>query len=317
MNLIPVALAATAEDPVVPTFISNIAVGLATLVGTFLLATFLRSWVQRIIRAKQGEGREEVRVLYGRMVFTITLAIGITVSLIFMGVPLEWFSGGVGLGVAFALRSFIANFFAGVVLLSNQKFNLGDFVVVEPDHTGKSAIVGRIVDIQSRATSIRAIDGGEVTIPNLRMIESAVKCYTKNPIRRQAIEIGVGYGSNLKEACDLIEKTVAAHESVQPEPKVTVLVKEVADSAVILKARFWTESRVKWWIIKSEIMRDVFMALQESKFDVPYQVRTLRVDDASSDILAKDPEMLEKLEQIESAKKTSPKKVFTPTPPNS
>lgn len=318
MNLIPVALAAAEEEPLVPTFVSNVAVGLIALVATFFLATFLKAWIQRVVRAKQGEEHEEARVLYGRMVFTITLAIGITISLILMGVPLEWFSGGVGLGVAFALRGFIANFFAGVILLSNKKFNLGDFVVVEPDTMGKSAVVGRIVDIQSRATSIRAIDGGEVTIPNLRLIESAVKCYTKNPIRRHSIEISVGFGSNLHEVAGLIEKTIAANSSVQPEPQVTVLVKEIGENAVLLKARFWTESRVKWWIIKSEITREVFDALRVAKVDIPHPIRTLRIDEPSSDLLAKDPHFLEKLEKIEENKKAhAPKNIFTKTPSNS
>ncbi|MFH0776196.1 MAG: mechanosensitive ion channel domain-containing protein [Patescibacteria group bacterium] len=347
MNLIPVALAATkAEDPVVPTFLSNIAVGLVVLVVTYFLATFLRSWVQRIIRAKQGEGHEEARVLYGRMVFTITLFVGITISLIIMGVPLEWFSGGVGLGVAFALRSFIANFFAGVVLLSNNKFNLGDWVIVNPGDNGKSSITGRIVDIQSRATSIRAIDGGEITIPNLKMIESAVKCYTHNPIRRHTIEMSMGYGADINQASELMRKVVMAHPSVQPEPKVIVLITEVADSDIVLQARFWTETRSKWWIVKSELTRDVFNAFCEAGIDIPYPIQTLRVDDASSDLLAKDARFLAKLDQIEKEKaeanaevnaaanvatKTEPaikaktvaqieqdtEKVFIPTPQNS
>lgn len=320
MNLIPVAYAATTETPIIPPIISNIAVGIIMFVLTFFLATFLRSWVQRVIRARQGEGHEEVRVLYGRMTFTITLIIGITVSLIIMGAPLEWFSGGVGLGVAFALQSFIANFFAGVVLLSNNKFNLGDFVIVNPDSSGSSSTAGRIVDIQSRATSIRAPDGSEITIPNSQMISSVVKCYTRNPIRRHEVLMSVGYGCNLKEACELTEKVVKANPSIQPEPAVVVLVDSLADSSVTLKIRYWTESKIKWQVVKSEVTRDVFNALTEAGIDIPYPIQTLRVDDASSDLLAKNSHLLDKLSMIEAAKnaqKTPAQKVFTPTPQNS
>lgn len=321
MSFIPVAYAATTtETTIVPPMVSNIAVGIVMFVLTFFLATFLRSWVQRIIRARQGEGHEEVRVLYGRMTFTITLTIGITISLILMGAPLEWFSGGVGLGVAFALQSFIANFFAGVVLLSNNKFNLGDFVIVNPDSSGSSATSGRIVDIQSRATSIRAGDGSEITIPNSQMIDSVVKCFTRNPIRRHEVLMSVGYGCNLKEACELTEKVVKANPSVQPEPAVVVLIDGLADSSVTLKIRYWTESKVKWWVVKSEITRDVFNALVSAGIDIPYPVQTLRIDDASSDLLAKNSHLLDKLGVIETVKnvqKSAPEKVFTPTPQNS
>jgi small conductance mechanosensitive channel len=319
--LIPVAYAATKETTtVVPPMVSNIVVGIVMFVLTFFLATFLRSWVQRVIRARQGEGHEEVRVLYGRMTFTITLAVGITVALIIMGAPLEWFSGGVGLGVAFALQSFIANFFAGVVLLSNNKFNLGDFVIVNPDSSGASATSGRIVDIQSRATSIRAGDGSEITIPNSQMIDSVVKCYTRNPIRRHEITMSVGYGSNLRDACAVMEKTIRANTSVQPEPAVVVLVNNLGDSAVNLTARYWTESKVKWWVVKSELTRDILEALTSAGFDIPYPIQTLRVDEASSDLLARDSHLLEKLgviEAVKNTKKTESQKVFTPTPQNS
>ncbi|MFH0834022.1 MAG: mechanosensitive ion channel family protein [Patescibacteria group bacterium] len=310
MSLIPVALAAsTASEPVVPTFISNIAVGIIALIATFILASFFRSWVQRVIRARQGEGHEEVRVLYGRMTFTITLIIGITLSLIVMGMPLEWFSGGVGLGVAFALQTFISNFFAGVVLLSNKKFNLGDFVVVD------DSISGRIVDIQSRATSLRAVDGGEITIPNLKMLQANVKCYTRNPIRRHTVEMTIGYGVDINEASELMRKVVMAHRSVQPEPKVTVLLTEVGDSDITLQARFWTESRTKWWVAKSELTRDIFNAFVDAGFDIPYPIQTLRIDDDSSELLAQDARFFAKLGQREAAPvKTASKPVAQAAP---
>ncbi|MBU1089352.1 mechanosensitive ion channel family protein [Patescibacteria group bacterium] len=308
MNLIPVAFAASQEAekvPLIPDALMKIILGVAAFAATYFLATFFRNWVQRIIRNRQGDQHEEVCILYGRIIFTTTFVVGTMIALTVMGAPLEWFTGGIGLGLAFSLRSFLANFFAGIVLLSNSKFNLGDFVILSPD------ISGTIVDIQSRATSLRGVDGGEVTIPNLKVLESAVKCFTKNPIRRHAIEIGVGYGSNIREACELLQKVISANKNAQPEPSPVVLVKEVADSAVILEARFWTESATKWWKIKSDITRDIFNALNEAKIDIPYPVQTLRVDEFSSDILAKNPLLLKNLENIEKSKH---EEVFKQTP---
>ncbi len=319
MNLIPVALAATQEaeeSGFLPEVIMKIIFGLLAFVAAFLLATFLRSWVQRVIRKKQGDAHKEVLILYGRIIFTSTFFIGVMIGLTVIGAPLEWFSGGIGLGVAFALRSFLANFFAGVVLLSNNKFNLGDFVSLDPDIDGNSSISGTIVDIQSRATSLRGVDGGEITVPNMKMLDSSVKCFTKNPIRRHAVKVGVGYGTNIKQACELIQKTITANTAVQPEPAVVILVQEIANSAVMIEARFWTESTAKWWEVKSDITRDVFNILNEAGIDIPYPVQTLRVDEASSDILANNPNLLSNLENIEKAK-SEPKKVFTPAPQNS
>lgn len=316
MNLIPVALAASKEAErisLIPNLLAKIILGVAAFAVTYFIAVFLRNWVQRIIRKKQGDQHEEVRILYGRIIFTTTFVIGAIIALTVMGAPFEWFTGGVGLGLAFSLRGLLTNFFAGIVLLSNNKFNLGDFVILVPDVSRKDSITisGTIVDITSRATSIRGYDGGEVTVPNSKMLESAVECFTKNPIRRHAIEIGVGYENNIREACELLQKIISANKNVQPEPPVTVLVKKVADSAVILEVRFWTESATKWWVIKSDLTRDIFNALKEAGIDIPYPVRTLRVDEASSDILAKNPPLLKNLENIEKLKH---KEIFKKTP---
>ena len=310
LDLVPVALAATSDSDSSDLAISvlgKVALGVIALVIAFFLATILRNWVKRIIRKKQGEQHEEVQILYGRIAFTGTFAIGAMIALTVIGAPLEWFSGGIGLGVAFAMRSMLANFFAGVVLLSNNKFNMGDFVILDDGETR-----GKIVDIQSRATTLRAIDGGEITIPNLKMLESNVKCYARNPIRRHEVEMTVGYGSDLKAAAELMKKTVEANENVQPVPAVTVLIKEVADSAVLLRARFWTETSIKWWFVKSDLTRDVFNAFTDAGIDIPYPVQTLRVDDASSDLLAQNSHLLENLQKIESAK--HPEKIFQKMP---
>jgi len=305
MNFIPTVLAATQKsseesDAMVPEIFGKIIAAVVIVVVTFVLATLLRNWIHRIIRKKQGDRHKEVMILYGRIVFTTTLVVGIIIALTIVGAPLEYFSGGVGLGIAFSLKEVLVNFFSGIVLLSNDKFNLGDFVILD-DGTG-----GTIVDIQSRATSLRAIDGGEVTIPNSLILSAKVKCYTKNPIRRHAIEIGVGYGANLKVAAELIKKTLKANENVEPEPEPMVLVNEIADSAVILQARFWTESKTQWWVIKSDLTREIFNALNKAGVDIPYPVQTLRVDKDSSDLLAENPHFLENLKEIELQKQVLP-----------
>lgn len=318
MSFVPTTLAATPEADAavssIPGFLMNIAISAVAILITFFIATLLKMWVQRMISKKKAVQHEEMRILYGRVVFTAAMAIGITISLTIVGAPLEWFTGGIGLGIAFAFRGILANFFAGMMLLSNNKFNIGDFVMLDPNKDGSSDISGTIVDIQSRATSLRDVDGGEITVPNMRMIESAVKCFTKNPIRRIAIRVGVGFHTNIKEASQLIKEAISSNKDVQPEPPVSILTEEISDSAIVLEGRFWVESTAKWWLTKSDITHNVFNALTEAGIDIPYPIQTLRVDEDSSGLLAKNPHLLENLEHIEHAKHEGKKPIFQKTP---
>lgn len=315
MNFVPTAFAATgvAEENLstIPLFFGKAIVLAVIVVVAFILATLVRTWVQKILRKKQGDRHQEIVILYGRIAFTTVLIIGVVVGLTAVGAPLEYFSGGVGLGIAFALKNILMNFFAGIILLSNNKFNIGDYVILD------EKTKGTIVDINSRATSLRSMDGGEITVPNADMLSARVTCYTKNPVRRHLIEIGVGYGVNLKEASDIILKVIKANEDIEPEPEPYVLVSEVADNSVRLEARFWTVSSAQWWITKSKITEEIFNTLQKAGIDIPYPVRTLRVDRDSSDLLAAQPNLLKNLEKIEAKKEAQAavkKAVFTPTP---
>lgn len=249
----------------------------------FLIGAFvLRTWVRSVIYKKQGDQHEEVAILYSRITFSVTLVVGFFLALIVAGAPLEWFSGGIGLGLAFALRPILANFFAGIILLTNDKFNLGD--VIEMD----SGEIGRIVDIQSRATSIRLLDHSELTIPNTVMLSTKVRCYTKGSFRCHEIEIGVGYATDLKQAEKIILQTLNEYEDIEKEPAPFVLVQKIASSAVIFKVRFWLASKgLKWWLIKSDVLRAIFENLKQAGVEIPYPVQTLRVDSQSSELLAK------------------------------
>lgn len=282
--MIPLALAAQDEKisvAIFPEIFGKILLAIV-IFGAFLVGAFLlRAWVQRIIHKKQGDEHEEVTILYGRIVFSVTLVIGIFLALTLAGAPLAWFSGGVGLGLAFALKPILSNFFAGIILLTNEKFNIGDVVKLE------SGEIGKIIDIQSRATTIRSLDHTEVTIPNEMMLSTKVRCYTKNPVRRHDIEIGVGYGTNLKKAELIILQTLQSYAEIETDPAPLVLVQEIASSAVTFSVRFWLISRgLKWWIIRSEVRRLIFENLRAAGVDIPYPVQTLRVDQTSSDLLA-------------------------------
>jgi len=313
MSFIPTAFAATTEASVTessfPDLLFTVLLGLGILVGVYLIATLIAGMVKNAIQKRQGDKNKEVVVLYGRIVFFSVFALGTMLGLAAIGVPLGWFSGGVGLGIAFAMRSFITNFFAGIMLLTNDRFNIGDFVIA-------GSIKGKILEIRGRNTTLRAVDGGELTIPNIKLLNANVTCYARNPTRRHELLMSVGYDTDLKEAARILKHVTAAHKDVEAKPKPMVLIGEAADSAVTLKVKFWTKVHSKWWITKSDLMRKMMDAITTAGIDIPYPVQTLRIDEASSGLLARSENLLGNLRKIEEKKiiKKAKAKVFTPTP---
>src|SRR5215471_15164379 len=67
---------------------------------------------------------------------------------------------GVGsVAIGFAFQNILQNFLAGMLLLLNEPFHLGDWISV-------SGMEGKVDDIQARATVITTANGNRVVIPN-------------------------------------------------------------------------------------------------------------------------------------------------------
>ena len=67
---------------------------------------------------------------------------------------------GIGsVAIGFAFQNILQNFLAGILLLVNEPFQLGDLISV-------TGIEGTVDDIQGRATVVTTKEGRQVVIPN-------------------------------------------------------------------------------------------------------------------------------------------------------
>ncbi len=114
----------------------------------------------------------------------------LTIALAINGLNFTAVIGALSLGIGFALKDIIGNFISGVIMLAQNRINIGDFIKVKD-------ILGTIVSIDTRATILQAIDGTEVVIPNQIMLGETLISYTTNPFRRIDLGVGVDYKTNL------------------------------------------------------------------------------------------------------------------------
>jgi len=140
----------------------NLFLALLIFVAFLLLAaagkSVARRWVQRQ-RKHQG-----IALLLARLVQTCILILGFLIAL---SVVAPSFKAGdliklLGVGtvaIGFAFQNILQNFLAGILLLLQEPFQLGDFISV-------TGIEGTVSDIQSRATIVSTKEGRRVVIPN-------------------------------------------------------------------------------------------------------------------------------------------------------
>ena len=204
-------------------------------------------------------------------------------SLVALSVALPSFRAGdliqvLGIGsvaIGFAFRDIFQNFLAGLIILVTDAFHIGDQIIVESED-----LEGTVTDIQTRATTIVTYDDRQIIIPNATLFTNAVTINTASEKRRSEQVVGISYDSDIDTASALIQEAMGQIEGVLSEPAPDVVVDELADSSVNLKARWWTDARRSNVIsTKSAVVRKIKYTLDEHGIEIPFPVRTLHIRD--------------------------------------
>lgn len=252
--------------------IDNWIAGVIIVVIFYILAQMAASAMKRTILKKREDVQESVLILVERITRIAVLIIGITIAFAINGLNFTAVIGALSLGIGFALKDIIGNFISGVIMLSQNRVNIGDFIKVKD-------ILGTIVSIDTRATILQAIDGTEVVIPNQTMLGETLISYTTNPFRRVEIGVGVDYKTNLPMVTSLIKAILDKDEKIVIKPAPSVLVDEFGESSINLKVRFWVESGVNWLKVRSNMAHKIKQAFDEVGVNIPFPIRTLKLDE--------------------------------------
>lgn len=264
-------------------FASRLFIVIVILVISLFIGWFVAHKVVEAIRKNQKEKEQEHQemiVLASRLIYIFSAILGVAIGLGITDLfgELGWLLGAIGLGIGFALQTIIGNYVAGLTLLMQGKLHIGDLVEID-DFRGIITYVG------ARAVTVHDIlDGTDILIPNLDFFNKFVRVFTANPYRRVWVDIGVGYDTNFPVAYDKIFDILKRYpDEIQQEPPPDILCTEIKDSAVNLRIRWWIKSNMRWWTIRSNVLRDVFVELQEIGVDISFPIRTLRIDSHESD----------------------------------
>jgi small-conductance mechanosensitive channel len=148
----------------------NMIEGSLTAAVVMVLALWLSSALERKII--HGTGNDlSMRKMVSNIVRAVLLFIGLLFAMSAVGIDLTALSvlgGAVGVGLGFGLQKIAANYVSGFVILAERSLRIGDMVKVD-------GFEGRITDIRTRYTVIRAFNGREAIVPNEMLITQRVE----------------------------------------------------------------------------------------------------------------------------------------------
>ncbi len=175
-------------------------------------------------------------------------------------------AGILGLALSFAAKDTLANVFAGVSILVDNPYKVGDYVVLGSGERGE------VTQIGIRSTRLVTRDDVEITIPNAVIGNAKIMNETGGPHEKYRIrnKIAVAYSSDLQKVCELLENIAINQTGVCETPKPRVRVRSFGDSGINVELLSWVPQPVERGRITHELNLKIFSEFREHKIEIPF-----------------------------------------------
>ncbi len=206
----------------------------------FLLVVGIGRVARRLIdRAVQrAHGDQQVRALLRNVGGAVTYFFAALCGLVTAGVPLAFlltFGGLASLAIGLAFQDVLRNVLAGIWLLVERPFRIGDLISV-------SDMSGVVQTITLRTTALRTGDGRLAILPNLTVFSGVVVNSSAYGQRQYTVTVRVERDHDLEAAMRGARRELEATSEVatNPPPRVDV---QLDGEGMLLHCRYWLDYR--------------------------------------------------------------------------
>jgi small conductance mechanosensitive channel len=266
------------QDP--ETLIANQWVRMGIVLALALLIYLLLTWVgSRFVgrverRAPEAGPRAATLWLMVRRVITVVLVVfGLLMVFDIWGFSLTPFLaiGTVfGAAIGFGAQDLVKDVLAGFFILAENQYRIGDTVTIADTS-------GTVEDIQFRITVLRDFEGNVHFVPNGQI---TVTSNFTNLYAQPVLDVGIGYGADVDHAMgvmlDELRKLASDpdwKDRITEEPEM-LGVQELAESAVIVRARLTTRADERWSVRREALLR-IKKRLDAEGIEIPFPHLTI------------------------------------------
>lgn len=253
--------------------VRNLIEGIVSAVLVLMLAL----WVSALLEARLLAGATDnlsIRKMAANALRALLLFVGLMFALSAAGIDLTALGvlgGAIGVGIGFGLQKLAANYVSGFVILAENSMRIGDLVKVDN-------FEGRITDISTRYTVIRALNGRESIVPNEMMITQRIENASLADNNVAVVtDVQVAYGTDLAALMPRMVEVVAGVDRVLADPAPGVLLTAFAADGLNLRVAFWIADPERGQLGPiSDANLALLRLFGEMGVEIPYPQRVVR-----------------------------------------
>jgi small-conductance mechanosensitive channel len=211
--------------------------GILLLLLSFVVASLVRGALRKELKRPHID--QQVALLVSRIAYLTVVLLGVIAFFTrWFGSPALVF-GGFGflaLAVSLAFQDILKNFIAGLFMLLERPFRLGDEITVD-NHTGI------VENIEMRATTLRTSDGEQVITPNSLVYTGTIINRTRYPTRMFTLTAKVPDGVVVDGLVDGLREELKNRLDISKDPPPHVGLQPSVDGGLTVEVRYWLDYR--------------------------------------------------------------------------
>jgi len=241
--------------------------GIVEAVITIVITVFIAKYLTVLIRRRLHE-KVPLHIIsnINKLIYYIIILIGIAIAVRLLNIPgvtlteLLVAGGFTAIVIGLAAQQTLSNFFAGVLLMTERPFKIGDFINYNDN-------IGMVVDIGLLSTKIQSWEGYYIRIPNSSLFSSPLINYSNSIVRLVRVQFVIPYETDVNKVIEALIKEFDAQWYVLAEPAPTIFVAQFGENGILIEARAWTAGKT-WFDLYSNMPKIIEETLK--KLGIPY-----------------------------------------------
>ena len=241
---------------------------------------FLARLISRAVEKSLQRTKLNMSYLLKRMIVTFSknaiIVLALVLGLAQLGLslgPLLAGFGVVGFILGFAMQDSLSNLAAGMMILINRPYDVGDMVEI-------SGVFGKVDQMSMVSTSILTIDNQKLVVPNSRIWGDVIKNVTDQRVRRVDMTFGISYTDDIPHAEQVLNDILKDHDRILDDPEPMVRLHTLNESSVDFVVRPWVKTD-DYWDIYWDVTRAVKMRFDEESISIPFPQRDVHIYEES------------------------------------
>jgi len=182
--------------------------------------------------------------------------------------------------IGLSLQETLGNMFAGLAIQVQAPFEVGDWIQfdAEPKH------IGRVLEVNWRATKVLTLDEVEVVVPNGALAKVPITNFTKpTPVSRRSVFVAAPYSVPPLEVQRIILAAIGDAPGVVREPAPSVVTNQFGEYGIEYWVRYYTDQFDKRDGVDGGVRDRIWYALRRAEVEIPYPHRTIEIHQVTAE----------------------------------